>query len=144
MCGSMVDIQSAAAEIRRGIKKRRQKETTGQKYNVKSAMQGGHKRRRNKENHRTKMMSVSAMRGGHKKMTHTQNDANIYVGLQPKPLVGWKPVSDRIVTALFQSPQVTKSSALAEMGNRGHNRHGPKRGSSVPLSRRAWTSSNTM
>jgi len=36
MCGSMVDIQSAAAEIRRGIKKedRKKKETTGQKYNV--------------------------------------------------------------------------------------------------------------
>jgi len=35
MCGSMVDIQSATAENRRGIKKRRQKEeTTGQKYNV--------------------------------------------------------------------------------------------------------------
>ena len=37
MCRSMVDIQSAAAEIRRGIKKRkkieRKKETTGQKYN---------------------------------------------------------------------------------------------------------------
>jgi len=31
MCGSMVDIQSATAEIRRGIKKdrRRKKETTG-------------------------------------------------------------------------------------------------------------------
>jgi len=30
----MVDIQPAAAEIRRGIKKdRRKKETTGQKYN---------------------------------------------------------------------------------------------------------------
>jgi len=37
MCGSMVDIQSAAAEIRRGIKKRKKKERkieiTGQKYN---------------------------------------------------------------------------------------------------------------
>jgi len=34
MCGSMVDIQSAAAEIRRGKKeRRREKETTGQKYN---------------------------------------------------------------------------------------------------------------
>ena len=32
MCGSMVDIQCAAAEIRRG-KKRRKIETTGQKYN---------------------------------------------------------------------------------------------------------------
>jgi len=35
MCRSMVDIQSAAAEIRRGKKKKkdRKKETTGQKYN---------------------------------------------------------------------------------------------------------------
>jgi len=35
MCRSMVDIQSAAAEIRRGKKKKtdRRKETTGQKYN---------------------------------------------------------------------------------------------------------------
>jgi len=30
MCGSMVNIRSAAAEIRRGKKK---KQTTGQKYN---------------------------------------------------------------------------------------------------------------
>jgi len=39
MCGSMTDIQSAAAEIRRGkieeerIKKKIEEETTGQKYN---------------------------------------------------------------------------------------------------------------
>ena len=36
MCQSMVDIQPAAAEIRRGKKERRRrrwKETTGQKYN---------------------------------------------------------------------------------------------------------------
>jgi len=34
MCGNMADIQSAAAEIRRGIKKERKKEvTTGQKHN---------------------------------------------------------------------------------------------------------------
>jgi len=32
MCRSMVDIQSAAAEIRRGEKKKK-KETTEQKYN---------------------------------------------------------------------------------------------------------------
>jgi len=31
MCGSMVDIQSATAEIRRG--KKIEEETTGQKYN---------------------------------------------------------------------------------------------------------------
>jgi len=35
MCGSMVDIQSATAKIRRGKKEERKKEeTTGQKYNV--------------------------------------------------------------------------------------------------------------
>jgi len=34
MCGSMADIQSAAAEIRRGKKRRRKKEhTTAWKYN---------------------------------------------------------------------------------------------------------------
>jgi len=35
MCGSMADIQSATAEIRRGIKrkKKEKEETTGQKYN---------------------------------------------------------------------------------------------------------------
>jgi len=34
MCGSMADIQSAAAEIRRGKKERKkEEETTGQKYN---------------------------------------------------------------------------------------------------------------
>jgi len=32
MCGSMVDIQSPTAEIRRGKKKRRKIEITGQKY----------------------------------------------------------------------------------------------------------------
>jgi len=37
MCGSMVDIQSATAEIRQGKeedRKKNKKETTGQKYNV--------------------------------------------------------------------------------------------------------------
>jgi len=33
MCGSMVDVQSPTAEIRRGNKKRKKKEITGQKYN---------------------------------------------------------------------------------------------------------------
>jgi len=36
MCGSMVDIQSTAAEIRQGkkrIRRRKKKEITGQKYN---------------------------------------------------------------------------------------------------------------
>jgi len=38
MCRSMVDIQSVAAEIRRGKKERgkKKKETTGQKYNFKN------------------------------------------------------------------------------------------------------------
>jgi len=34
MCGSMVDIQSPAAEIRRGKKIERKIVTTGQKYNA--------------------------------------------------------------------------------------------------------------
>jgi len=42
MCGSMVDIQSAAAEIRRGIKKDRKK-PQGKNIMSASAMQGGHK-----------------------------------------------------------------------------------------------------
>jgi len=35
MCGTMADIQSATAEIRRGTKrkKKEEEETTGQKYN---------------------------------------------------------------------------------------------------------------
>jgi len=38
-----------------------------------------------------------------------------------------------------------KSSAIAKMGDRGHNRHGPKRGGgAVPLSRSAGNPSNTM
>jgi len=36
-----------------------------------------------------------------------------------------------------------KTSAVAEMGDRGHNTHGPIRGAAVPLSRRAVTPSNT-
>ena len=44
MCESMVDIQSVAAEIRRGIKKKEEeeskKETTGQKYNVRICYAG--------------------------------------------------------------------------------------------------------
>jgi len=39
---------------------------------------------------------------------------------------------------------LNKSSAVAEMGDRGHNRHGPKRGGAVPLSRSAGNPSNTM
>jgi len=44
MCGSMVDIRSATAEIRRGKKERRKKEeeTKGQKYNGCPITYGGH------------------------------------------------------------------------------------------------------
>jgi len=45
MCRSMVDIQSATAEIRRGIKKDRKKErqkSQGKNIMSASAMQGGH------------------------------------------------------------------------------------------------------
>jgi len=34
MCGSMVDIQSATAEIRRGKKEEEEEQTAGRKYNV--------------------------------------------------------------------------------------------------------------
>jgi len=47
MCGSMVDIQSAAAEIRRGIKKEdRRKKPQGKNIMSAPATQGGHKKRR--------------------------------------------------------------------------------------------------
>jgi len=39
MCGSMVDIQSLMAEIRRG-KREEEEETTGQKYNVRICYAG--------------------------------------------------------------------------------------------------------
>ena len=46
MCGSMVDIQSAAAEIRRGIKKKIEEEDRkklqGKNIMSASATQGGH------------------------------------------------------------------------------------------------------
>jgi len=40
MCGSMVDIQSLTAEIGRGKKEERKKETTGRKYNVRICYTG--------------------------------------------------------------------------------------------------------
>jgi len=49
MCRSMVDIQSAAAEIRRGIKKKIDR----------------------KKSHGKNIMSASATQGGHKKMNVT-------------------------------------------------------------------------
>ena len=42
MCGSMVDIQSAAAKIRRGIKKEDKKKSQGKNIMSASATQGGH------------------------------------------------------------------------------------------------------
>jgi len=42
MCGSMVDIQSPTAEIRRGKKERKIEETTGKNIMSTSATQGGH------------------------------------------------------------------------------------------------------
>jgi len=40
MCRSMVDIQSATAEIRRGKKEEERKKETGQKYNVRTCYAG--------------------------------------------------------------------------------------------------------
>jgi len=45
----------------------------------------------------------------------------------------------------FLGDRLYKSSAVAEMGDRGHNRHGPKRGGgAVPLLRSAGNPSDTM
>jgi len=50
MCGSMVDIQSPTAEIRRGKKKKEEKiETTAVKYNGLPITMGGHNYRRSIE-----------------------------------------------------------------------------------------------
>jgi len=43
MCGSMVDIQSAMAEIRRGKKIERKKKRQNENIMFTAAMQGGHK-----------------------------------------------------------------------------------------------------
>jgi len=40
MCGSVIDIQSAMAEIRRGKKKKEEEKTKGQKYNVRICYAG--------------------------------------------------------------------------------------------------------
>jgi len=51
----------------------------------------------------------------------------------------------RRIAIRFLSDHLYKSSAVAEMGDRGHNRHGPKRrGAAVPISRGAGSPSNTM
>jgi len=42
MCGSMVDVQSATAEIRRGKKEDRKKKPRGKNIMSASATQGGH------------------------------------------------------------------------------------------------------
>jgi len=51
----------------------------------------------------------------------------------------------RLLCSLTTQKQLYKSSAVAEMGDRGHNRHGPKRGGAVPFLRElAGTPSSTM
>ena len=47
-------------------------------------------------------------------------------------------------THKVQDQKMNKSSAVAEMGDRGHNRHGPIGGGAVPLSRSAGNPPNTM
>jgi len=69
MCRSMVDIQSAAAEIRRGKKKdRKNKETTGQKYNVRSCI------------HRSAIIMTTS--------THALNDTTCKNLYATKPCIG--------------------------------------------------------
>ena len=56
MCRSMVDIQSATAEIRRGIKKEEdgRKKPQGENIMSASATQGGHKKENSNGNNLTK------------------------------------------------------------------------------------------
>jgi len=61
MYGSMVDIQSPTAEIRRGKKDRRYK-SQGRNIIACPITQGGHKKKQDKD-----IMSASAMQGGHNK-----------------------------------------------------------------------------
>ena len=53
-------------------------------------------------------------------------------------------VSPISVPSTLECTWITTSSAVAEMGDRGHRGHGPKRGAAVPLSLGAGTPSNTM
>jgi len=46
--------------------------------------------------------------------------------------------------SMYQLQDIYNSSAVAEMGDRGHNRHRPKRGGAVPFSRSDGNPSNTM
>jgi len=64
MYGSMVDIQSPTAEIRRGKEDRRKIETTGQNIMACPITQCGH----NKPQGKT-IMSASATQGGHNVFT---------------------------------------------------------------------------
>jgi len=60
MCASTVDVQSAAAKIRRGKKERRRyKKTTGQKYNALSITLGGHNNRRKYHSQKTAGLFVA-------------------------------------------------------------------------------------
>ena len=66
MCGSMVDIQSPAAEIRRGKEKDRKIVTTGQKYNGPLFHRAAIKKKKKKPQGKNKLiMSASATQGGH-------------------------------------------------------------------------------
>ena len=63
MCGSMVDIQSAAAGIRRGIKKiEDRKKSQGKNIMSASVTQGGHKNR-DAKNKRSVIKSVESVLG---------------------------------------------------------------------------------
>jgi len=70
-----------------------------------------------------RLLDTSPLRGQFAHSMWTQENENVWHTLRSK----------------------NKSSAVAEMGDLGHNRHGPKRGrDAVPLSRSAGNPSNTM
>jgi len=80
---------------------------------------------------------------------------SMLVGLGPGPIVldgEWGPSYPPPPKKMGQSPlfwahfwaTVYTSSTVAEMGDRDHNRHGPKRGGAVPLSLELGPPSSTM
>ena len=70
LCISMVDIQSATAEIRRGKKKRRKKKKPQGKN----------------------IMSASATQGGHKYLMWTGNFTGVHISIQYHPRISINPV----------------------------------------------------
>ena len=81
MCGSMADIQSATAEIRRGNKERKKerKKKNKKKKKKKKKKKNKKKKKKKKKKHDKNIMSESATQGGHNKLTIGEHRLNPYI-----------------------------------------------------------------